>query len=163
MSSQESAENVSCSTDYGHWAQGQRRSRGLDRILAYSSESVVTSLWQNHPQPVILLSTSEEKEAQRARSTSTTPRSGKGLERFERDKLVGVPSVGSSSEDGVGKESVETTLIQYATVAGHFPSATAASVKAKPKKVNKVEVPTEEVKSETQANATGPITPQTQS
>ena len=29
---------------------------------------------------------------------------------------------------------VETTLIQYATVAGHFPSATAASVKAKPKK-----------------------------
>ena len=54
---------------------------------------------------------------------------------------------------------VETTLIQYATVAGHFPSATAASVKAKPKKANKVEVPTEEVKSETQANATGPITP----
>ena len=54
---------------------------------------------------------------------------------------------------------VETTLIQYATVAGHFPSATAASVKAKPKKANKVEVPTEEAKSETQANATGPITP----
>ena len=54
---------------------------------------------------------------------------------------------------------VEATLIQYATVAGHFPSATAASVKAKPKKANKVEVPTEEAKSETQANATGPITP----
>ena len=54
---------------------------------------------------------------------------------------------------------VEATLIQYATVAGHFPSAAAASVKAKPKKANKVEVPTEEVKSETQANATGPITP----
>ena len=54
---------------------------------------------------------------------------------------------------------VEATLIQYATVAGHFPSATAASVKAKPKKANKVETPTEEVKSETQANATGPITP----
>ena len=54
---------------------------------------------------------------------------------------------------------VPTPPIQYATVAGHFPSAAAASVKAKPKKVNKAEVPTEEVKSETQANATGPITP----
>ena len=54
---------------------------------------------------------------------------------------------------------VEVTLIQYATVAGHFPTATAASVKAKPKKANKVEVSTEEVKNETQANATGPITP----
>ena len=54
---------------------------------------------------------------------------------------------------------VETTLIQYATVAGHFPSATAASVKAKPKKTTKLEVPTEEAKGETQANATGPITP----
>ena len=41
---------------------------------------------------------------------------------------------------------VETTLIQYATVAGHFPTATAASVKAKPKKANKVEVPTEETR-----------------
>ena len=54
---------------------------------------------------------------------------------------------------------VEATLIQYATVAGHFPSATVASVKAKPKKANKVDVPTEETKGETQANATGPITP----
>ena len=54
---------------------------------------------------------------------------------------------------------VEATLIQYATVAGHFPSATVASVKAKPKKANKVEVPAEEIKGETQANATGPITP----
>ena len=54
---------------------------------------------------------------------------------------------------------VEATLIQYATVAGHFPTATAASVKATPKKANKVEVSTEEVKNETQANATGPITP----
>ena len=54
---------------------------------------------------------------------------------------------------------VEATLIQYATVAGHFPMASAASVKAKPKKANKVEVPTEEAKAETQANATGPITP----
>ena len=54
---------------------------------------------------------------------------------------------------------VEATLIQYATVAGHFPSATVASVKAKPKKANKVELPTKESKAETQANATGPITP----
>ena len=54
---------------------------------------------------------------------------------------------------------VETTLIQYATVAGHFPSAAAASVKAKPKKANRVEAPTEGVKGEPQANATGPITP----
>ena len=41
---------------------------------------------------------------------------------------------------------VEATLIQYATVAGHFPNATVASVKAKPKKANKVEVPAEEIK-----------------
>ena len=54
---------------------------------------------------------------------------------------------------------VEATLIQYATVAGHFPSATVASVKAKPKKANKVEVTPEELKGETQANATGPVTP----
>ena len=54
---------------------------------------------------------------------------------------------------------VEATLIQYATVAGHFPAATAASVKAKPRRANKAELPTEEVKTETQANATGPITP----
>ena len=54
---------------------------------------------------------------------------------------------------------VEATLIQYATVAGHFPSATVASIKAKPKKANKAEVPIEEVKSETQVNATGPVTP----
>ena len=54
---------------------------------------------------------------------------------------------------------VEATLIQYATVAGHFPSATAASVKAKPKKVNKIEVPAEEIKGEAQANATVPTTP----
>ena len=46
---------------------------------------------------------------------------------------------------------VEATLIQYATVAGHFPSATAASVKARPKKVNKIEVPAEEIKIEAQA------------
>ena len=54
---------------------------------------------------------------------------------------------------------VEATLIQYATIAGHFPSPTAASVKAKPKKANKVEIPSEEIKGETQANATVPTTP----
>ena len=54
---------------------------------------------------------------------------------------------------------VEATLIQYATIAGHFPSATAASVKANPKKANKVEIPAEETKGETQANATVPTTP----
>ena len=35
---------------------------------------------------------------------------------------------------------VEVTLIQYATVAGHFPGVNASSVKPKPKKANKVEV-----------------------
>ena len=54
---------------------------------------------------------------------------------------------------------VEATLIQYATIAGHFPSANASSVKAKPKKANKVEIPAEELKGETQANATVPTTP----
>ena len=55
---------------------------------------------------------------------------------------------------------VEVTLIQYATVAGHFLGVTAASVKPKPKKVNKAEVtPDEQTKEETQANATVPTTP----
>ena len=54
---------------------------------------------------------------------------------------------------------VEATLIQYATIAGHFPSANASSVKAKPKKANKVEIPAEDSKGETQANATVPTTP----
>ena len=39
---------------------------------------------------------------------------------------------------------VELTLVQYATVAGHLPGVAAAAVKAKPKKVNKVEVTHEE-------------------
>ena len=52
---------------------------------------------------------------------------------------------------------VEVTLIQYATVAGHFPGVAASSVKPKPKKVNKVEVtPEESIKGETQINATAP-------
>ena len=51
---------------------------------------------------------------------------------------------------------VEVTLIQYATVAGHFPGVTAASVKPKPKKANKAEVTTEQPQEETQTNATTP-------
>ena len=39
---------------------------------------------------------------------------------------------------------VEVTLIQYATVAGHFPGVVASSVKPKPKKANKVEVTSDE-------------------
>ena len=55
---------------------------------------------------------------------------------------------------------VEVALIQYATVAGHFPEVTASSVKPKPKKINKAEVtPEESTKEETQANATAPTTP----
>ena len=55
---------------------------------------------------------------------------------------------------------VEVTLIQYATVAGHFPGVAASSVKPKPKKANNVEVPVDEPpKGETQVNATVPTTP----
>ena len=55
---------------------------------------------------------------------------------------------------------VEVTLIQYATVAGHFPGVTASSVKPKPKKISKAEViPKEPSKEETQINATTPTTP----
>ena len=55
---------------------------------------------------------------------------------------------------------VEVTLIQHATVAGHFPGVAASSVKPKPKKVNKLEVvPDEPVKGETQINANTPTTP----
>ena len=55
---------------------------------------------------------------------------------------------------------VEVTLIQYATIAGHFPNANAnaSSVKAKPKRANKVETLTEDSKGETQVNATVPTT-----
>ena len=55
---------------------------------------------------------------------------------------------------------VEVTLIQYATVAGHFPSVNASSVKPKPKKANKVEITSDEPnKGETHINATTPTTP----
>ena len=53
----------------------------------------------------------------------------------------------------------EVTLIQYATIAGDFPSANASSVKAKPKRVNKAEIPMEDPKGEPQVNATVPATP----
>ena len=55
---------------------------------------------------------------------------------------------------------VEVTLIQYASVAGHFPGVTASSVRPKTKKANKVEVvPDEHNKGDVQANATTPTTP----
>ena len=48
---------------------------------------------------------------------------------------------------------MEVTLIQYATVAGHFPGVAASSVKPKPKKANKLEVVSDEpAKGETQNN-----------
>ena len=56
--------------------------------------------------------------------------------------------------------SVEASLIQYATVAGHFPGVAASSVKPKPKKANKVEVTSDEpIKGEAQVNAATPTTP----
>ena len=59
---------------------------------------------------------------------------------------------------------VEVTLIQYATVAGHFPGVNASSVKPKPKKANKVEVTSDEPsKGDTQVNATNPTTPRPKS
>ena len=49
---------------------------------------------------------------------------------------------------------VEASLIQCATVAGHFPGVAASSVKPKPKKANKVEVASDEpIKREAQVNA----------
>ena len=54
---------------------------------------------------------------------------------------------------------VEATLIQYATVAGHFPGVNASSVKPKPKKANKVEITSDEPKGDMQANAATPTTP----
>ena len=55
---------------------------------------------------------------------------------------------------------VEVTLIQYATVAGHFPGVNAASVKPKPKRANKVEVTSDEPsRGDAQVNAANPTTP----
>ena len=54
---------------------------------------------------------------------------------------------------------VEVTLIQYATVAGHFPGVNASSVKPKPKKANKVEITSDEPKGEIEVSATTPTTP----
>ena len=52
---------------------------------------------------------------------------------------------------------VEVALIQYATVAGHFPGVAAASAKTKKKKVNKLEAAAEEPpKQDAQANAVTP-------
>ena len=52
---------------------------------------------------------------------------------------------------------VEVTLVQYAIVAGHLPRVAAAAVRAKPKKVNKVEVTHEEPsKEDAQACAVTP-------
>ena len=52
---------------------------------------------------------------------------------------------------------VEVTLVQYATVAGHFPGVAAATVMAKRKKANTVEVAVEEPpKDEPQACAVTP-------
>ena len=49
------------------------------------------------------------------------------------------------------------TLVQYATVAGHLPGVAAAAVKAKPTKVNKVEVALgKQPREETQACAVTP-------
>ena len=54
----------------------------------------------------------EEKDAKRPRSTSTIPRSGKGLEPYEYDRLMGARSVGSSSE-GIGvSEGTETEEVR---------------------------------------------------
>ena len=55
---------------------------------------------------------------------------------------------------------VEVTLVQYATVAGHFPGVNASSVKPKSKKANKVEVTSNEPNGgEPQINAVTPTTP----
>ena len=52
---------------------------------------------------------------------------------------------------------VEVTLIQYATVAGHFPGVAGASAKTKPEKINKLEVAVEDPpKEEAQAHAVTP-------
>ena len=53
----------------------------------------------------------EEKEVNRPRSTSTTPGSGKGLEPFKYDKLMGIPLVGSSSEDVCDGSETETEVV----------------------------------------------------
>ena len=47
---------------------------------------------------------------------------------------------------------VEATLIQYATIAGHFPNANVSSVKARPKRSTKVDSQAEESRGEPQAN-----------
>ena len=52
---------------------------------------------------------------------------------------------------------VEATLVQYATVAGRLPGVAATAVKAKPNRVNKVEIAIEEQpKEETQASVVTP-------
>ena len=54
----------------------------------------------------------DEKDAKRPRSTSTTPRSGKGLEPYEHNLLMGVPSVGSTSEEVGDKEGAEADNLE---------------------------------------------------
>ena len=49
-----------------------------------------------------------EKEGKRPRSTPTTPKSGRGLDAFEYDRLVGVHSVESTSGEELDREQTET-------------------------------------------------------
>ena len=44
----------------------------------------------------------EEGEARRPRSTSTTPKSGRGMDPDGYDCLMGIQPVGLSEEDGLG-------------------------------------------------------------
>ena len=50
-----------------------------------------------------------DKEATRPRSTPTTPKSGRGLDPFEYDRLIGVNSAESTSGEGLDGEQTDAS------------------------------------------------------
>ena len=93
---------ISDSSKRNHLTGGRRR-----RMKNPASQPALPDLLPPLEENVSSDGLEDEKDAKRPRSTSTTPRSGKGLEPYEYDRLMGAPSVGSTSDelgDGEGTE-----------------------------------------------------------
>ena len=88
---------------YSH-ATGGRRRKYKGPAAQASAQATLPDLPRRPDDSDVSRGCEAEKEAKRPRSTSTTPKSVRGLEPYEYDRLMGVPSVGSTSgEERVGE------------------------------------------------------------
>ena len=62
----------------------------------------------------------QEKDAKRPRLTSTTPKSNRGREPFEYDRLMGAPSVGSTSGEERNGEQTDPETPNRESLPTHF-------------------------------------------